>query len=255
MIDVLRMGFTKDHLLLLTREERALFLLLGYSSNQVNVLWKLVIAATNRNPEDPVDSHVSGAQTQILVRLTIGALWESWRLVEKHLLSARLGKEIVPALDSVAGGALESLKKRFGSSGMIAAVRNSYAFHHPTPDEIEVAFQAAVLAPDEDDSWSIYFSSTLLNCFFFASDFVIAHGIMQAVGETNINKAHEELLGELAPISNELSELTFGYAAVMFRKYVGNEISAVVAAKLSDAPNLDDVLIPFFVETENSKTR
>lgn len=251
MINVLRMGFTKDHFLLLTREERALFLLLGYSSNQVNVLWKLVIAATNRNPENPVDSHVSAAQTHILVRLTIGALWESWRLVEKHMLSVKLGKEIVPALDSAAGQALERLKKRFGSSGMIASVRNSYAFHHPTPEEIELAFQAAVQVPNEDDSWSIYFSKTLLNCFFFASDFVIAHGIMQAVGGLDINKAHQDLLGELAPISNELSELTFGYAAVMLRKYVGTEISAVIAAKLNDAPNLDDVLIPFFVETEN----
>ena len=35
---------------------------------------KLVIAATNRQPADPVDQHVSAAQTQILVRLTIGIL-------------------------------------------------------------------------------------------------------------------------------------------------------------------------------------
>ena len=219
----------------------------------MNVLWKLVIAATNREPTDPVDERVSAAQTQILARLTIGVLWEAWRLVETRLLSSKLGKDIVPVLDAVAGKALEDLKKRFGASGMIAAVRNSYAFHHPTTDEIEAAFQSALKDESEPENWSLYFSRALLNCYFFASDFVIAHGITKAVGETDILKAHEKLLKELAPLSNELSELTFGYAAVMFKKYVGNEITADVVEKLVDVPNIDDVLIPFFVETASTK--
>jgi hypothetical protein len=33
MIDVLRMGFTKEHLLKMTEEERGAFLLFGYTSN------------------------------------------------------------------------------------------------------------------------------------------------------------------------------------------------------------------------------
>jgi len=35
----------------------------------VNVLWKLVIIATNNTPNDSIEQRVSGAQTQILVRL------------------------------------------------------------------------------------------------------------------------------------------------------------------------------------------
>ena len=42
MIDVLRIAVTKDDLLKMTAEERSLFLLLGYASNQVNPLWKLI---------------------------------------------------------------------------------------------------------------------------------------------------------------------------------------------------------------------
>jgi hypothetical protein len=253
MIDVLRMRFDKAEYLKMTQEERGLYLLLGHASNQVNVLWKLVTAATNRNPTDPVDGRVSGAQTQILARLTVGVLWEAWRLIEAHLLSSPLGKDVVPALDPQARAALESLKKRFGTSGMIAAVRNSYAFHHPTPEEIEGAFQAAVAAGDDPENWSTYLSTTLLNCFFFASDFVMAHGIMLAVKETDVIRAHKKLLFELGPIGNELSEVTYGYAAVMFRKYVGDEMILDVVAKLGDAPNIDDVLIPYFIETGDSK--
>jgi hypothetical protein len=51
----------------MTPAERGLFLLFGYASNKVIVLWKLVIVATNETPENPIEHIVSGAQTQIVV--------------------------------------------------------------------------------------------------------------------------------------------------------------------------------------------
>jgi hypothetical protein len=112
----------KEHLLKMTPEERGLFLLLGYASNQVNVLWKLVIEMTNRSPTDPVDGKVSSAQTQIMVRLTIGVLREAWRLIETRLLSSKLRKEYVPLLDPTAEKALEDLKRRFRGDNALLCV-------------------------------------------------------------------------------------------------------------------------------------
>ena len=83
MLDILRLPMPKETLSKMTSEERSLFLLLGYASNQVNLMWKLVIIATNHTPKNPVEQRVSGAQTQILVRHTIGAMWEAWLLVER----------------------------------------------------------------------------------------------------------------------------------------------------------------------------
>jgi hypothetical protein len=51
MIDVMALNGAKDLLMKMTPAERGLFLLFGYASNQVNVLWKLVIVATNETPE------------------------------------------------------------------------------------------------------------------------------------------------------------------------------------------------------------
>jgi hypothetical protein len=62
--------------------------------------WKLVIIATNRTPDDPIEQRVSGAQTQILVRLTIGAMWEAW-LVERRFLKTKIGRDYVPLLDNM----------------------------------------------------------------------------------------------------------------------------------------------------------
>lgn len=55
-------------------EERCLFLALGNASNQVNALWKLVIVLANSEETDPVKQRLEGAQTQIFIRLTIGAM-------------------------------------------------------------------------------------------------------------------------------------------------------------------------------------
>ena len=63
MIDILSMDRIKPLLLKATPPERGLFLLFGYATNQINVLWKLITIATNETPENPIEQRVSGAQT------------------------------------------------------------------------------------------------------------------------------------------------------------------------------------------------
>ncbi len=104
----------------MTKEERCLFLALGHASNQVNALWKLVIVLTNGDESDPVKQKLEGAQTQIFVRLTIGAMQEAWRLVEGRFLKRPLGREYLPLLDAPAAAALDRLKKRFGKLNRLA---------------------------------------------------------------------------------------------------------------------------------------
>jgi hypothetical protein len=150
VLHVLQLPMTKEILGKMSVEERSLFLLLGYASNQVNALWKLVIIATNETPENPIEQRVTSAQTQIFVRLTIGAMHEAWLLVERGLLRSKAGREWVPSLDAEAQAALERLKKRFGASSPLATIRNNFAFHHPKPKQMEAAYQLAVKADRPD---------------------------------------------------------------------------------------------------------
>jgi hypothetical protein len=250
------MGFTKEHLLKMTEQERGAFLLLGYTSNQVNVLWKIIIASLNREPPDPVDARVSAAQSQILVRLMIGILWEAWRAVQKHFLKDKLGKEYEPLLDPEAKRALEGLKKFFGKKNEIELLRNRFSFHHPNIAEMEAGFRNAANSKEvADDEWAIYLSHGLMNCFFFMSDMVIAHGMTEALGHTDINEAHRILLPKLGPVANQLSDFTYGFAAVIFRKYVGDEMPLTIVSKLEDAPHVDEMRLPFFMEMQPKKGR
>jgi hypothetical protein len=249
MIDVMALNGAKDLLMKMTPAERGLFLLFGYASNQVNVLWKLVIVATNETPENPIEQRVSGAQTQIVVRLLIGVSFEAWRLVQGRLLGSELGKEFVPQLDHAATAALDRLKKAFGGSNMISTVRNDFSFHHPRPDDMEAAFQAAVKSGTmEEQDWGIYFTKTLLNTFFFVSDYVFAHGIALAVKDEDVNEAHKKLLMSLAPVANDFSEVAFDFARILYVKYLGPELGMTIVAQIKDPPNIDDLRLPFYTD-------
>jgi hypothetical protein len=140
-------------------------------------------------------------------------------------------------------------KNTSGSKIEIAILRNSFAFHHPKPNEIEAGFQNAANSGDvTEDEWAIYFTQGLLNCCFFMSDMAIAHGMAEALGQKDVLQAHHRLLPKLGPIANQLSEFTFGFAAAVFKKYAGHELSAVAVAKFENPPSMDDVTLPFFVE-------
>jgi hypothetical protein len=255
-LDILRIPIAKDDLLKMSAPERSLFLLLGYASNQVNALWKLIIISTNHTPEDPVEQRVTGAQTQILVRLLIGVMREGLKLVEKRFLGSLIGREYVPLLDVTATAALDRLKKRLGSTDQLVVIRDNFGFHHPNLLDMDAAFQLAIQNQDAEElDWCLYVNRGLLNTFFFVSDFVLVHGMANALGEKDVNEAHRKLLGDLAPIANDLSEFTFGFAGAIFRKYFGAELKATVVARIYDAPSIDDLKLPFYVEMPDPRNR
>jgi hypothetical protein len=189
----------------------------------VNALWKLVIIATNEMPTNPIEQRVSGAQTQIFVRLTIGAMHEAWLLIERGFLKSKAGRERATSLDAEAQAGLDRLKKRFGVSNPLATIRNNFAFHNPTMEQMEAAFRLAAKAGGEDADWSVFFNQALLNVSFFVSDFVVIHGVMDILKESDVNEAHRKLLNPLHAIALDISEVTFGFAKLMFQKYIDDK--------------------------------
>jgi hypothetical protein len=125
-LKITRVALPKEKLQELTAGERSLFLLLGYASNQINTLWKLIVVATNEVDKDPVEEKVSAAQTQIFVRLLIGIMREGLKLIDKRFLGSPLGKEYAPRLSVSATEALKRLKKRFGTPDKFVVIRDNF---------------------------------------------------------------------------------------------------------------------------------
>ena len=82
----------------------------------------------------------------------------------------------------------------------------------------------------------------------------LIHGMANAMGERDVNEAHRKLLGDIAPIANDLSTFAFGFAEAIFIKYFG-ELIATQVAEIKDAANIENLRLPWFVETASFSPR
>ncbi len=231
----------------LTKEERALLFLLGYASNQITMMQKLVLFSSNRTPEDPVEQGLSGAQTQMLARLAVGVLNEAWELVHKRFIGSTIGRDYEPLLDKGGREALAQLKKHFGNSNLLSKVRSNFAFHHPRTEDLEAAFQAASKDKEWDQDWTLFMASSTLNWFYFASDVVVLHGIMGATGEPSLVQAQQKLMDEVRLVSDAMAEFIGAFLTAIWRRHFGQEFEATICADIGAAPDLEAPWIPFFV--------
>jgi hypothetical protein len=247
MITVVKIPVPKDRLRAMPEDERALLILLGYVANQINLLSKLVIFSSNKTP-DGVEQALCGAQTQMLARLVVGVLNEGWELISKRFLQSPIGRDYRPRLDAGGTAALDQLKKTFGGSNIINKIRTNYAFHHPYNSDVNAAFEAASNDAAWDADWNWFFSHSAYNSFYFLSDVVIMHGMLSAVGETDLIAAQDKLMAEVRSVSENMSQFIMALTAAFWAKHFGSEMTGKVCSIISDAPGAFDVWIPFFME-------
>jgi hypothetical protein len=248
VIDVCRIPLPKDRLRAMPKEERALFFLLGYAANQITLFSKLIIFSTNKTPSNPVEQQISNAQSQILARVSIGVLAEAWELIHKRFLGTPIGREFEPKLNPAGRKALAELKKHFGGSNLLSKLRSNVAFHHPYDTDMDAGFEAAASDNIWDSDWNWYFSSATFNSFYFVSDVVILHAILNTIGETDLIKAQERIMAEVKQVSEPMINFLYALNEAILIKHLGPEMTAEVVAKIPDAPGVFDVGLPFYVE-------
>lgn len=185
----------------------------------------------------------------MLLRTVIGVLHEAWLgIVTRRFLSSPQGRHYVDTLDADGKAALENLKRLFGASGLLARIRNDFAFHHPKDTDLETAFQLAASDPEGDADWHWYFAKSGFNSFYFLSEIIVRHGVLQATGAENLAKAQQELILETQTANNEMVTLLQALLASMWHKHFGEEFLATVVANVHRAPNLFEFSLPFFFD-------
>jgi hypothetical protein len=229
--------------------------MLGYVSNQIQMLQKLLFFATQNDPEHEVEQHAAAVQTQMLVRLAVGAAFEAWRLIESRYLKNRLKQDYKDRLDAGGVIALDGLKKTFGQSALLSRIRNNYGFHHPKTTDVEAAFQAAADDPGLDDIWKVYFSRHGFNSLFLLSDAVFAHGIAAQGETTDLVALQQQLMGELGEVCANVVQFAQAFFAAVWLRHFGDVILAQDIVKIEGAPQYDAVSLPFFVEVPEPDLR
>ena len=189
MIDVIRIPLPKDRLRAMSKEERALFFPAGLCRKSNNLVSETFDFFDQQNSLHRCrGKNLRGANADAGARLD-WIFHEAWKLVSTRFLASPIGKELAPKLNPIGQRALAELKKHFGGSNLISKLRNNVAFHHPYESDMEAGFEAAVSDKNWDNEWNWYFSTATWNSFYFASDFVILHGILISIGEADLVEA------------------------------------------------------------------
>jgi hypothetical protein len=229
---------------------------LGYLANQISMFQKLLTFATNRTPRDLVEQKITGVNTQMMARFMVGVLHEGWRLVKDRFISRPIGNEYLPLLDRTGREALSNLRRHFGRSNLLSTLRDDFAYHLPTTDDVETAFEAVASDPQRDSDWNWYLSAMNFNTLYFPCDLVILQGMMHASREADLISAQKKIMHEVRIVSDLMMEFIPAFCASVWRKHFGSEMQGDVCLKKTNAPSLLKVWIPFFVEAPRPrKTR
>lgn len=249
MITVYKIHVSKVRLRAMPVNERCLFILLGHAANQLNLFSKLTLFYLNNTADREPESFLSGAQSQILLRVAIAVLHETWaKVITSRLLSTPLGKDYVPRLDQGGRDAIDALQRLFGKSNILSKIRNNYAFHHPYDVDVEAAFKRADSDTNWDNDWNWFFSQSNFNSLYYVSDVIMISGIMNEIGEADAVSAQKRLMAEVQTAMNEMTTLIMALTTVIWRKHFGEELEAEECCNITGAPSLFEFALPFFVE-------
>ena len=138
--NVVERSMTQLHALTLTKaqldqipeDERLFYFMAGQLHNDLNILSKFLIAASNEMKlvfNEPPKRSGATAQALLLLKLTAGRLYEGHKMISKTFSAKGLLKKYKNELSSDALKNLDKLNKYFGSKSLIQDIRTKFAFH------------------------------------------------------------------------------------------------------------------------------
>ena len=222
MIEVFRVPISKEQLRAIPPAERNLLLLASHAVNQLSVLRKLLIFSLNYQSQSELESTLSAGQSQTILRFLFGALAEGWEMVKRPINQKLIGRDYVDIIEADGKAVYENRKKHFGELNLLHRLRNTIAYHHPSAEELEAAFEDV---PDDED-WAWYPSDTINNSFYLASDMVISAGILRVTGETDTTKAFAKVMGLVMPVSNDMTDFFLYLMRAIVTRHLGEKVRA-----------------------------
>lgn len=254
MIEIFRIPISKQQLRAIPADERNLLLLTSHAVNQLSILRKILVFSLNYESRSEIENTLSAGQSQTILRFLFGALAEAWEMVRRPVNQKLIGKDYIGVIEADGLAAYDELKKHFGGSGLLHKLRDTIAYHHPSGQELEAAFEDV----PEDEDWAWYPSDTINNSFYLASDMVISAGILRATGETDTAKAFEKVMGMVVPVSNVMTDFFLYLMRAIVTRHLGDDVLSPhvgTGTKIDSAPNLYKFAIPFFTVRDESSAQ
>ena len=152
----------------------------------------MVRFSSNFESEDKVEQITSSNQTQVILRLLIGLIYEAWiKLVNDRFIKR---SNITLKLTDKGNAAVAELNKHFSKSALLGTIRNSFAFHYPDDQYMNQAFKLASEDYTLKEEWSWYLSGARTNTSYFVSEMVFLHAVMKAAGVNSLEEAQRKIM-------------------------------------------------------------
>jgi hypothetical protein len=246
MISVYRIPISKDRFRQLPKEERCLVLVSGHILNQISVFMKLVRFSTNKDPNNEIETMVSGMQSQLILRCLIGVLAEACVFLKER---QALIESYLPAMHGEGREAYDKLTPSFDRKDLLRLIRNNYLYHYPNAKNADKAFEAI---PD-DEMWEWYFSQANTNSFYFSCELVLGYGLMRATGEPTTMGAFGVVMAKAMELANTMPDFLMRLIEVILVRHLGKDIfKPLPGTTITDAPALNEFWVPFFAEPERN---
>ena len=250
MIDVNRVAVPPDLLRKMTSEERVFFLLMGHAENQLSVMFKLLRFAVNNEPEGHIEQVVAGTQSQILLRLLIALMYETWsKLITERFLNR---KNVNVELAENGKKLVTELYAHFNESDLINRIRHAFAFHYPNDEYMNSAFKAAAGDKGLATHWNWYIANARTNTCDYASELVFLHAIMKETGEVTLEGAQDKLMADASKVYSLLVDLFDEIFQAYIRKYFPIPLPVSRVASIKDAPCFHEFSLPFYAVVDEA---
>lgn len=235
---------SKEQLSKIPEPERNLFVLLGHSANEVNVLAKLFHFCAGNHSKEPLLEKAAHTQALLLGRLLTGKIYEFWQLMQTGYFANPLSRTYHEALDSEARSALDAMKRYFGRDNLVARVRNGHAFHYDVK-QIADGFRTVV----EGDALDIYLSDMNANSLYAFADKIAGRAMLEDIRLGDPAAAFGMLVSETSRAIGWINILTGTLMVTCLERNLGRNLySSAAVIELEGVPSSQAVSIPYFVE-------
>lgn len=200
-MQILETEIRKEEFTRLSESEQVLLFQFGHACNEITYLINLLRITFDSNAEG-LNKTIMRSRSMIVVRILVGKIFESWRMIERDFFNSKLSKDMEKTISQKGKESLDDLKEYFGKRNLMSDIRNNYSFHYSSAQ-----FTATMSAIDGKQKFKLFLSKEKSNCLYaFAEDFITL-SMMNKVNNSDFASGMDQIVSDAINVG--LSMITF----------------------------------------------
>jgi hypothetical protein len=248
MVEIYPVRFTKDDLSSVPDEELLFHLLLAQITNEILILRKQLMLASNSIREPGAQAYAAAAMAHFNLRLLAGKLFEGYQLLRRKEAGS-VYQSFKKDLESFCSDAHREIMRYFGkSNNNIERLRNKSSFHWDY-DTNKAAFEGIA-----DEEELIDFISYERGNSFYHSGYVLSMTQMaRVIGRADVGPALDAIYEEVSRVGDWFASFADGMMFAFAERHLSpsKEMFEGIEQKLEGCPDILTAGTAYFFDTSS----